>query len=181
MWIDIAWLIMALIGLWKGWQQGLIITLFATAAWILGVIAAFKLSAVAATYLKDKFDWNSELLPVLSFMIVFMLVALVVYMIGKALEKVVEVAQLGFINKMLGAVVRIGLFTFIFALFIWLLNQAGFINPEIKTESKTFHMLDWIATRSIDFFGKYLPSVRDIFRDIEQFFESISHEIKPSA
>jgi membrane protein required for colicin V production len=174
MWIDITLLIIALFALWRGWQKGFIISVFTSLAWILGIIGALKLSTVAAVLLRDKFGWHSNLAPVVSFILIFIIIAFIVYLIGKLLERVIQIIQLGFINRILGAALRLFILLFIFCMFIWLINQAGMISPETKAQSKTYAALLSLADHSIFFFGNYLPVVKSIFVDIENFFEQIA-------
>lgn len=174
MWIDIVLLILVIIGIIRGWQHGFIISVFITAAWILGIMGALKFCSVAAITIRDKFHWDSNYLPVIAFILVFLLIALMIYLIGKALEKVVEVAQLGFINKLLGIVLRVSVLFFVFSLFIWLINEGGMISSEVKTQSKSYHVLEYTANTTIHFFDEHMPAIRNIFEDIEKFFEDIS-------
>ncbi len=177
MWIDILFLIFIAIAIWKGWSHGFIITFFTTAAWILGIIGALKFCAVVSIYLRDQYQFSSQYLTVISFIIIFIIIAFFVFMIGKALEKVVEIAQLGFINRALGVLLRVIVFIVVFSFFIWLINQAGFISPETKTQSKTFSYLLPTADAAIHFFDQYLPAVKSIFSDIEAFFEELAKKV----
>lgn len=179
MWIDIIFLIIAILGFWGGWKHGLIITIFSVLGWLLGITGALKLSEVAAVALRDHLDLQSRWTPVIAFILVFIIIALIVYMIGKSLEKVIEIVQLGFINRILGALLRLFLFAFIYSLFIWLIYQAGMISPEVKTESKTFKHLLWFADHSIRFLGDHLAVVKDIFTDIQNFFETLPESDLP--
>ncbi|HYV92480.1 MAG TPA: CvpA family protein [Chitinophagales bacterium] len=172
--IDITLLILALFALWKGWQKGFIISIFTSLAWILGIIGALKLSSVAAILMRDKLGWHSHYAPIISFILIFIVIAFMVYLIGKSLEKVIQVIQLGFINRILGAVLRLFIILFIFSMFIWLINQAGMISPETKAQSKTYDALLSFSDHAIIFFGNYIPAVKNIFNDIEHFFESIA-------
>jgi len=174
MWIDIVLLILVIIGIVRGWQHGFIISIFITAAWVLGIIGALKLCSVAAESIRDHFNWNNQYLPVLAFLGVFIIIAMVIYFFGKMLEKIIEVAQLGFINKMLGVILRVSVLVLVFSLFIWLINQAAMISPETKTQSKTFNFLDKTANVTIHFADQHLPALKNIFADIEKFFEELS-------
>jgi membrane protein required for colicin V production len=69
MWIDIVWLIFAVFGIWKGWSQGLIISVFNTLAWVAGIFGAIKFCTIASQFLQDKFDLHSSYLPVISFLL----------------------------------------------------------------------------------------------------------------
>jgi membrane protein required for colicin V production len=111
MWIDIVLLILVIVGIVRGWQHGFIISVFITAAWVLGIIGALKLCSVAAAAIRDQFNWNNQYVPVVAFLVVFIIIAMVIYFFGKTLEKVIEVAQLGFINRLLGAALRVVMFT----------------------------------------------------------------------
>jgi membrane protein required for colicin V production len=177
MWIDILFLILLVIAIYKGWSHGITISLFTAAAWILGILGALKLSAVVALYMRDNLNLQSQYTPVISFILVFIIIAFMVYMLGKALEKIIEIAQLGFINRALGALLKVMVFALMFSFFIWLINQAGFISPETKTESKTFSYLLPMADAAIHFFDQYLPAVKSIFFDIENFFEELAMKV----
>ncbi len=181
MWIDIVFLILALYSLWKGWQQGFIISLFVTIAWVAGIIGALKLCGVTAVLLRDNMGVTSRYTPVIAFMLIFLLIVFSVYLIGKALEKIIQIIQLGFINRILGGILRILIFTFMFSLFVWLINQAGLIAPETKTESRTYSFLQYAAEQDILFFGRFSPFVQNIFHDIEHFFENVALKARTSA
>ncbi len=174
MWIDIVFLLTAIYSLWKGWRQGFIISLFTTLAWILGITGALKLSAVFAVTLRDRFDFISPYTPVISFILIFLLIAFIVYLIGKALETFIQIIQLGFINRILGSVLRLVVFALLFSLFIWLINQAGMISPETKVESRTYSFLQSYSQYAIDLCNEYMPALKSIFYDIENFFEELA-------
>jgi len=180
-WIDITFLIIVLIGIWRGWRQGLIISIFAALAWVLGITGAMKLCTVMAIFLRDKFELNSPYAPVISFILIFIVIAFIVYGMGKLLERVIEVVGLGFINRALGVVMRVIIFSFLFSMFIWLINQAGLISPETRSQSKTVGFLLPAADHAINFFGSILPVVKNIFADIEHFFEDLANKAKSTA
>jgi membrane protein required for colicin V production len=174
MWIDISLVILLIYGIWKGLKQGLIISVFTLLAWVVGILAAIKLSSEASQWIQQQFDIHSNYLPVISFLAVFFIIALIIYLIGKSLEKVVEIAHLGFINKLGGAILRIAIYTLVFSIFIWLLNEAGFISPEVKTQSKTYFLISGVSDYAINHLSEYIPAVKEMFAELQQFFENIS-------
>lgn len=145
MWIDIVLLVAVILGIIKGWQHGLIISVFVTAAWILGVIGALKFCSLVADQLRDRFEWQGEYVPVVAFILIFIVIAFVIYLIGKSLEKVIEVAQLGTINKLLGVALRVTIYVFVFSMFLWLVNEAGFVSEEVKAQSRTYRFLQMFS------------------------------------
>ncbi|MEO6168387.1 MAG: CvpA family protein [Chitinophagales bacterium] len=174
MWIDIAWMILALYGIWKGWTNGLILSIFTTLAWGIGILAAVKLSAVAAQALHDKFNLESEYMPVISFLAVFAVIALVIYLIGKSLEKIVEIAQIGFLNRMGGVILYVSVYTVLFSIFIWLLDQVEIISPFVKQQSKTYSVISTVSDFMINNISSYTPAVKEMFAEFAAFLEKLS-------
>jgi membrane protein required for colicin V production len=174
MWIDIAWASLAVFGIWKGWTQGLIISIFTAIAWGIGILGAIKLCTAASQFIQDKFDIHSQYLPVISFLAVFAIIALVIFMIGKSLEKVVEIAQLGFLNKLGGVILRVTIYTLLFSIFIWLMNEAGFISAPVKKQSKTYAFLDKASDYLINHISEYTPYVKKLFSELQEFLDKIS-------
>jgi len=174
MWIDIIWIVLAIYGIWKGWTKGLILSLFTTLAWGLGILAAVKLSSVAATALHDNFNIESNYMPVISFLAVFIVIALVIYLIGKSLEKIIEVANMGFLNKMAGAVLYVVIFTAVLSIFIWLIDQGALISTTVKAQSKTYGFINQISDFMINDLASYTPKVKQMFEDFQEFIKDLS-------
>lgn len=178
MWIDIIWMILAVYGVWKGWKNGIILSIFTVLAWGIGILAAVKLSAVAAKALHEEFNFESEYMPVLSFLAVFIVIALVIYLIGKALEQIVEIAQLGFLNRLAGIALYVSCYTVIFSVFIWLLDQVSLITPFVKQQSKTYPGIFLVYDFMINNASAYIPVVNDLFRNFKEFLEHLSKSVE---
>ncbi|MBA3647190.1 MAG: CvpA family protein [Chitinophagales bacterium] len=173
MWIDIVYLFFVLWAIYKGWTQGLIISIFSLLAWILGVIGALKFSGIASEYLHQQFKWNSEFVPIVSFLLVFILIALIINLIGKMLEKIIEIAHMGLINKICGVILKLLVYTFIFSILIWFINQAGWISPSVKMQSKVYASAAPVAPLVLDQISLMLPAIKDLLYNLQKFFESI--------
>jgi len=87
MFIDIIVVVLLVIAIFKGISKGLIIGIFSFLAVIIGLAAAIKLSAVAASYLGDNVNISQRWLPVIAFAVVFIVVILLVRLGAKALKK----------------------------------------------------------------------------------------------
>src|SRR6186713_2855235 len=105
--IDILVVIILVMAIVKGIRRGLIIALFSVIAYIAGIAAAMKLSVTVADYLKDSVNVSAQWMPVLSFAIVFIGVILLVRWLANLLERVIELALLGWVNKLGGALLYI--------------------------------------------------------------------------
>src|ERR1035437_5523816 len=108
--IDIICVIIIGFGFYRGFTKGLIIAIFGTLAWIIGLIGALKFSSVGATYMRDHWNIHSDYNPLISFVLIMFVIGLVVFLMGKALEKLMNMAQLGTVNKLLGGFLKAGIY-----------------------------------------------------------------------
>ncbi|MCS6916493.1 MAG: CvpA family protein [Chitinophagales bacterium] len=177
MWLDVACALVLLLGIWKGWKDGLLASVFAALAWLIGIVGGLQLTAEATQLLRQRFNLQSELTPVVAFVLVFVLVAIAVYLAGKLLERFVQLAQLGWLNRLLGVVLRSVVYLFLLSIGVWLIHQAGLLTPEFKVRSHTFQPLLLMADAGLAMLQAWLPSLRAALQDLQQFFETIDDSL----
>jgi membrane protein required for colicin V production len=76
--------------LWKGWKNGFVMEVFSMLALFVGIYAGVHLSDWMASFLHDKMDVQSENLPIISFVIVFLLVLIGLFFLGKLITQSVS-------------------------------------------------------------------------------------------
>jgi len=133
------------IAVFKGIRNGLIVAIFSIVGWILGIIAAFKFSNVAAGYLKGLVSMSPRTLYILSFIIVFLLVMLLVNLGAKLVEKTVELAFMGWINRLGGIFFYVLLYTLIFSVMIYFAERVKLISDESIAASRVYPWVKPIA------------------------------------
>ena len=136
---------MMAIAVFKGIRNGLIVAIFSIVGWILGIIAAFKFSDVTAGYLKGLVSMSPRTLYILSFIIVFLLVMLLVNLGAKLVEKTVELAFMGWINRLGGIFFYVLLYTLIFSVMIYFAERVKLISDESITASRVYPWVKPIA------------------------------------
>ena len=72
--IDFIFAVLIVLAVIKGFQKGLIVAVFSLLAFIVGLAAAMKLSAVVAGYLGQSIKVSEQWLPGIAFFIVFIIV-----------------------------------------------------------------------------------------------------------
>ncbi|MES2882370.1 MAG: CvpA family protein, partial [Bacteroidota bacterium] len=72
--LDIIAIGLLIFAIYKGLRKGLIVALFSFIAFIVGLAAALKLSAVAAGYIGQAVSISDRWLPVIAFFLVFFIV-----------------------------------------------------------------------------------------------------------
>ena len=100
--LDIIVAMILILALIKGYRQGLIVALFSVISFIFGLAAALKLSVVVADYIGNSVKISDKWLPIISFGVVFLIVVLLVRLGAKFIQKSVELAMLGWLNKIGG-------------------------------------------------------------------------------
>ena len=97
--IDIVFLFIMILAIFKGLRKGFILGIFSLLAFIIGLAAALKLSAVVAAYLQKNVVTASRWLPVLSFLLVFIVVILLVGLGARLIKKTIDFAMLGWLDR----------------------------------------------------------------------------------
>jgi membrane protein required for colicin V production len=101
--LDISLLTLLVLGLVRGFMRGFFVELASLVALIAGVYGAFHFSNFAASFLKERVNWDENSVNIVAFIITFAIIVLVIALAGKALTKIADFAMLGLFNKVLGA------------------------------------------------------------------------------
>ena len=176
--IDIIYVIIIIIASVTGYRKGLIIAVFALIALLIGLAAAMKLSAITASYIGKSVKISDEWLPVISFFVVFIVVYLLVRWIARLIEKTVQFAMLGWLNRLGGIVFFIGLYTTIYSVLVFYAGQTGIIDQETKNKSITYSFIKPWGPGAINGLGTAIPAFRNIFSDLEKFFSKLPRELR---
>ena len=176
--IDIVFAILMVVACIKGYQKGLIIALFSIIAFIIGIAAALKLSAVVAKWIDGHASVSTQWLPFISFAVVFFAVVLLVRWGGKLIEKTFQMALLGWLNRLGGIVFYAALYIIIFSIFLFFAEKIHMLEPKTIQASLTYSFVQPWGPVVIDGFGKVIPIFKDMFTDLESFFESVGNKIQ---
>jgi len=177
---DIIVAIILILAVIKGHKQGLIVALFSVIAFIVGLAAAIKLSVVVAGYIGKAVNISDKWLPIISFAVVFLIVVLLVRLGARFIQKSVEFAMLGWVNRIGGILLYAGLYILIFSILVFYAEQLNMIKPETKTASVTYPYVQPWGLKLMDGLGKIIPVFKGMFEDLEDFFDGVSKQV-PSA
>ncbi|MCU7551678.1 CvpA family protein [Chitinophagaceae bacterium LB-8] len=163
MFLDIIVLILLILALFKGWGNGLIVGVFSFLAFVIGLAIAMKLSKVAQTYIGEYFNVSDQWLPIVAFAVVFLIVVILVRLGAKAIESVIEVAQLGWVNKIGGILLYTVIYLFIFSLLLSYAGQLHLLKEETLEASQSYPFIHPIAPAIMNVVGAVLPFFKDLF------------------
>ena len=111
--LDIILLVTIVIGFTLGYKQAIIKQLSFGAGVALGLFQAINSYNGASEWLAEATGWDSGLCAPIAFILILAIVVLIVHLTGVLLSKIVEVINLGIVDKVLGAA-----FTTYFAILI---------------------------------------------------------------
>lgn len=177
--LDLIFAVIIILALLKGYQRGLIVGLFSLVAVIIGLAAAMKLSAAVAQYIGSSVKVSDEWLPVISFAVVFLVFVLLIRLGANAIEKTVEVVMLGWINRLGGVLLYAAIFTIVFSVLLFYAEQMHLIQQETINKSVTYSFVQPWGPKAINGFGAVIPVFKDMFGELEQFFDGVAKRISP--
>jgi len=88
--LDLLLLIPIGFALWRGWKNGFVLEIFSLLALFVGIYAGVHLSDALSGFLRDKVDMKAEYLPVFSFLVIFILVMIGLFFLGRLITKQVK-------------------------------------------------------------------------------------------
>jgi len=174
MWIDIVFLLCILMAVIRGIRQGFVIAVLSGLALVVGLAAAIKLSATVALHLKDTVQVSSRWLPVLAFILVFICVVLVVRWVGRLAEAALDLAMMGWLNKLAGILLYSALYTIALSVLLFYAVQTHFVSVATVSSSVSYPFIRPWGPVVIDGFGKLIPVFKGMFAQLEDFFGRLS-------
>jgi membrane protein required for colicin V production len=172
--IDIIFLILLVLAIVKGISRGFIVAVFSFLAIIIGVAAAMKLSFIVANWLQHSFNTGKQWLPVLSFLIVFIGVILLVRWIANIIQAAINVAMLGWLNKLGGIVLYVLIYFFVYSIVLFYLTKINLCKDETIAASHTYSFIEPFGPKAIEIIGNVIPVFKNIFGQLSDFFANIA-------
>lgn len=160
--IDVLYLIVLLLALFKGIKKGLVVALFSFLALFVGLVAALKFSALVAEYLKGSVDVSARWLPFIAFILIFVGVGLLARLIAKIIEKAMETMMMGWANKLGGVLLYSLLYTLIFSVLIFFLEKLQLLRSPTTGLSNCYGFVKPWAPWVMDSIGSWWPFFKDL-------------------
>ena len=177
MFLDIILAVILILAIIKGYQRGLIVGVFSLVAIVIGMAAAIKLSAVVAGYIGKAIKVSDTWLPVISFAVVFIIVVLLIRLGANMLQKTVEIALLGWVNRLGGILLYIAIYLIVYSVIIFYAEQVKLLQAETIQKSATYAFIQPWGPKVIDGFASIIPVFKDMFAELQSFFGGVAQKI----
>ncbi|WP_372947347.1 CvpA family protein [Mariniphaga sp.] len=181
--IDIILGLLLLFAAINGFRKGLISELASLAALILGIWGAIEFSYITSDFLTKNFNLETEYLNIISFIVTFIVIVILVHIVGSSVNKLIEVAMLGVMNKMAGLVFGILRSALVLSIILLVFDKIDkdveIISQEAKTESRLYEPVRKLAPSIFPFIKIWDEEENTKDKD-ENVFEQIKDVLKVS-
>ena len=175
--LDILLVVILILAIIKGYRRGLIVGVFSLIAIIIGLAAAIKLSTVVAAYIGKAIKISDAWLPIISFAVVFILVVLLIRLGANMLQKTVEVALLGWVNRLGGILLYVAIYLIVYSVVLFYAEQIKLIQPDTIQKSVTYNYIQPLGPKVINGFASVIPFFKDMFTELQSFFEGVAKKM----
>lgn len=159
-WFDVLIGMLLLIAFINGYRKGLIMQLVGLATIVLAAVFGGKIAERIFPEIIRLIDISPASAKVLAFVLAFALIAILLSLIGRLIQKFVDVVMLSFINRLLGSVIAMGTMMFFLSILLNLIlvldKKEVVINRKTKQESFFFERVEAVVPAVIPYMNKEL-------------------------
>ena len=159
-----------------GLKNGIIREAFSLAAFIGGIYGAIKLSDMVGQWLGKLINVNEDLMSVISFIVVFIALALIINWLGNVIAGIIESVSLGFIDKLGGVAFGIAKGFLLVGIIILLLDFFGIkdiLNKETCESSKLYKSSEKVATWIYENKDGWIEKINEQYKKVEEKVEEV--------
>jgi uncharacterized membrane protein required for colicin V production len=164
--IDILLLFVLIYGLYLGYTQGVFKVSLLALAIIGGLLCSMYMTAPATEFVANFFGIHHRLLPLLIFLFIVLLFALIGVLIYKKAKKNLKNTKIGEAEKYFGAFSMAVFFSFLFAVILSFFTAADAIKKENKENSFSYTALENISDSGMGLIKKLAPFVSTFVKTI---------------
>ena len=169
--VDLFLLLFLVIGVYKGWTKGFIMAVVSFVSVFIALALALQFSGWVEGYLKQQTDSNNDWISFLAFLLVLIGAMIGIRILGKIIEKSVELVMLGLVNRLAGVVLFIFIYLSLFAVLMVYLKQFEIVGNDTAIHSKSYTYIINFGGWVIDFFAEWLPTIKNLFNDTKEFIK----------
>lgn len=168
---DIIILVLLAIGAFRGFRKGFLLEIVGILALLIGIFGAVKLLQEGMTFMSEHFEISGQLLPYVTFLVLFVLIIIGVNLIGRLLKRILDLTLLGTIDNFAGAIIGILKWALGISFLLWATAAFGFdfFKDEEQSELYTYiaGLAPWIVEK-VQTIAPYLKELPDFLKGNEK-------------
>lgn len=163
--IDLVLGIILIIAAIQGFRKGFIVELASLAALVLGIWGAIKFSDWTAGYISRTFNYHSDFLGTIAFLVTFVGIVILVHILGKVLDNTVKAVALGFLNRLAGIIFGVLKMAVILSILLLLFDPVDenvrILPSKQKAESKLYSPMKQVVPTLFPFIKLWTSGKND--------------------
>ncbi|OSZ79519.1 hypothetical protein CAP35_15095 [Chitinophagaceae bacterium IBVUCB1] len=172
--LDAIGIVLLIIFFVRGYMKGFIVAAFAVISVMLGIILALRLSEKLATYLLDRHIVTTAWAMPVSYIAIFLGVVLLVRLLAKAIETSFNLVMIGWLNKLAGGILYSFMVAMAWSSLLWIAGKMQLIGAATISSSITYPHFIKLAPWVLQHIGALLPVAKDVFTDLDTFFNKVN-------
>lgn len=138
-------------------------------AFIVALVAGFKLLHWGTSLLSEQINISESLLPYIAFLLLFAAIVIGINLLGKALKKVLDMTFFGTFDNLAGAIIGLFKWALAISIFIWLIDTLEVRLPsDTLADSYVYPLLQPFAPQVFSSLDDVLPTAQSLFHPVEQ-------------
>ncbi len=169
--LDIIFALTAALGFWMGYSRGIIKTIFTVLSFTIGLLASFKLAPAFTNFLEDLFNNNNPLMFIAGFLLSFIIVMMILRLISRGLEGILEKANINFINQLAGGALLGAGAILVYSIVLWFGDKSHMIDQSTKDESYTYVYTKEFPGQMRGIANQLKPVITDFWNEALDFMD----------
>lgn len=154
---------MVLIGFYIGFSRGIIKTVLSVLSLVFGLMAGIKFAGPMTTFLKQTTGQDTPLMFLAGFFLSFAVVMILIRMFAKALESILQSANINIINQIMGGLLTAVVMVFIYSYILWFAEQSHLVDDATRRDSKTYVYVEKFPDQAKKVFVQIKPIIKDFW------------------
>jgi membrane protein required for colicin V production len=109
--------------------------------------------------------------------VVFLAAVLLVRLGARTIEKTAELVLLGWVNKLGGVLLYVGLYILIYSVVLFYAEKMYLIRADAIAASKSYDFIKPWGPKAMTLLGDLVPVFKNMFQELETFFARLSEKI----
>jgi len=159
--LDILLLILLIWGAYSGFRKGFVSEIFSLGAFFIATIGSVKLMDYFAGFLRKCNGNLGTFAPYLAFVLIFLGIVVAITLVGKFFKYLINMTILGWIDRLMGAVLGIFKWAFFVSTFLWVADLLHFNVPNnYLSDTYIFPIIKSLAPRFLGWLPSWLPALQ---------------------
>lgn len=165
-WIDWFILVFVAIDVWRGLASGFVHQVAQLTGIVVGFMLAVHLMKPVGQAVGNLLQAPDSAILLLGFVVVFISVLLLVGLAAKLLTNLLGALNIGFVNRLFGALLGALKTVLLLSLFLWLGQSLNWPSETVRKQSVFVEPIETVAEVALEYSAQVWPSIDELYEEI---------------